>query len=287
MNTIPDTDLERAKYDALAEFAAGAGHEINNPLAIISGRAQLLLATELDESRRMELSRIIAQARRAHEMLADLWLVGHPPELHPTWTDLRDLLDRFAMEFTTSLQRESAHDPAVCTISLRWRRPTVLSRPPVLEIDGDALMVALHAVGRNAVEAILRGHTESSRSVDLRLTEEPRSLRISVTDYGDGIPPDVREHLFDPFYSGRQAGRGLGFGLCKARRIVELSGGTIRIDSTSGENSGTTVRMEWYRNAEEPAVPSSATGGVGEEDSSQSRGDSRTFSVPDGSEEEL
>ena len=248
MDAFLNAELEQAKYDALAEFAAGAGHEINNPLAVISGRAQLLLASESDESRQVELSRIIAQARRAHEMLADLWLIGRPPELCPEPMDLRDLLDRFATEFTASLQRESAFDSAIRTISLLWRRPGILSREPILTIDADALMVALHAVGRNAVEAILRGHTESSRSVELRLIEEPERLCICVTDHGDGIPASVREHLFDPFYSGRQAGRGLGFGMCKARRIVELSGGTIDVRSDSEFPAvGTTIRMVWAR----------------------------------------
>ena len=57
---------------------------------------------------------------------------------------------------------------------------------------------------------------------------------LSVTDNGPGIPPHVRPHVFDPFYSGREAGRGLGFGLPKCWRIDELHGGRIEVDSEPG-----------------------------------------------------
>jgi signal transduction histidine kinase len=62
-----------------------------------------------------------------------------------------------------------------------------------------------------------------------------------VTDDGPGIEPHVREHLFDPFYSGREAGRGLGFGLPKCWRIAELHGGKVEVRSESGQ--GTTFRL--------------------------------------------
>src|SRR5690606_20308915 len=72
--------LEREKLEALAEFAAGAGHEMNNPLAVIAGRAQLLLKDETDAQKRRELAVIHAQAMRVHEMIADLMLFARPPQ---------------------------------------------------------------------------------------------------------------------------------------------------------------------------------------------------------------
>jgi signal transduction histidine kinase len=61
----------------------------------------------------------------------------------------------------------------------------------------------------------------------------PRFL-LTVTDTGPGIPPEVRPHIFDPFFSGREAGRGLGLGLSKAWRIVTLHGGTLTVESEPG-----------------------------------------------------
>src|SRR3954468_13179505 len=73
--------LEHAKLAALKEFAYGASHEINNPLANISTRAQALLAEEPHPERRKKLATIVAQALRAHEMISDLMLFAKPPPL--------------------------------------------------------------------------------------------------------------------------------------------------------------------------------------------------------------
>jgi signal transduction histidine kinase len=81
--------VEDAKLAALAEMAAGAGHEINNPLAVISGRAQLLLAEENDPRRRKYLDTIMNQAQRIHRMIVDLMFFARPPapECRPTDPD--------------------------------------------------------------------------------------------------------------------------------------------------------------------------------------------------------
>src|SRR5262249_2767310 len=72
--------LEQRKLDALSEFAAGAGHELNNPLAVIVGRAQLLLARTDDPETARALRIVINQAGRAHRILRDLMFVARPPE---------------------------------------------------------------------------------------------------------------------------------------------------------------------------------------------------------------
>src|SRR5688572_22062713 len=92
--------LEREKLEALAEFAAGAGHEMNNPLAVICGRAQLLLDGERDPRRRRELAIIHTQAMRVYEMIADLMLFARPPQPQLSQVDAaevcRQALDEIA-----------------------------------------------------------------------------------------------------------------------------------------------------------------------------------------------
>lgn len=251
--------LEQAKFDALAEFAAGAGHEINNPLAVISGRAQLLLATERDDDRRSELSRIIAQARRAHEMIADLRLLGRPPKLQPKRLDLVALIDQFVKEFTHFLASESKRTANASKVTLDWQSPTL---PLFLCLDADVTLTILHAVTKNAMESILRTWSELSGDSDaipeveptrdsaettgqgpwtrIRLSlsqetvlQQEAVVRLDISDWGESIPSEVREHLFDPFYSGRQSGRGLGFGLSKAKRLMDRMGGTLSVHTTS------------------------------------------------------
>ncbi|MEO8497186.1 MAG: ATP-binding protein, partial [Planctomycetota bacterium] len=91
---------------------------------------------------------------------------------------------------------------------------------------------------RNSLEAVSAGG-----QVTISLVASDNSVELSVADTGPGIPDQVRRHLFDPFYSGREAGRGLGFGLSKCWRIVELHGGTIEVSGNDGELTCFTIHL--------------------------------------------
>jgi signal transduction histidine kinase len=217
--------VERAKLAALKEFAYGASHEINNPLANISTRAQALLAEEQHPERRKKLATIVAQALRAHEMISDLMLFAKPPPLTRSRFRAADLIATIVSE---------------CQAEAKEQSTDLCSRiePPDLMLDGDAtqLSVALKALLRNALEALDEGGR-----IEIEVTTDAAHTTLAVTDNGPGIDAQVREHLFDPFYSGREAGRGLGFGLPKCWRIAELHGGRIEVDSEPGE--GTTFKI--------------------------------------------
>jgi signal transduction histidine kinase len=227
--------LERAKLDAIKELAYGASHEINNPLANISARAQMLLRDERDPERRRALEAINQQALRAHEMISDLMLFARPPRL-----DLR-LLD-----FPTVVEQIIAEVSGECTrrgIAIASRIEGML---PQMQGDAVQLAVALKAVVANSIEAIgQRGRVE----ISLKPLEgganpgergSPAGVRIELRDNGPGISANAQPHMFEPFYSGREAGRGLGFGLSKAWRIIMAHGGRIWAES-SGEDGATFV----------------------------------------------
>ena len=222
-----DETLEAEKLEAMAEFAAGAGHEINNPLAIIGGRAQLLSKDEPDPERRRELALMNAQVKRAHEMIADMRLFARPPRPEPEPIDLVELVDR--------LVDEMAPQAAERAISLVRSGD---EEPLVVEADSAQLSVALRALCKNALEAI--GHRGR---VEIAVDGLPGRARIRVLDTGPGVPGDQRRHLFDPFYSARQAGRGLGLGLSKCWRIVTDHGGRIEVESEPGEGAVFTITL--------------------------------------------
>ncbi|MEX2113464.1 MAG: HAMP domain-containing sensor histidine kinase [Pirellulales bacterium] len=208
--------LEVEKLESLKELAQGAGHEINNPLANISTRAQTLLTDETDPQRRRLLSAINTQALRAHEMIGDMMLFARPPQLHRAESDLGALLQTLANQFAA--QAAAQH------VELVYAAP---ASPILALVDATQIHEALCAVVINALEALVAG---GRIELTVRGPSAPGdAVRIVVADTGPGIPGDVRRHLFDPFYSGREAGRGLGFGLAKCWRIVRLHGGQIEV----------------------------------------------------------
>ncbi len=265
--------LEEEKLASLAEFAAGAGHEINNPLAVISGRAQLFLRTEEDPERRRELAIINTQARRVHEMIADLMLFARPPEPRLAPCDLGAIVDELVTELSP---RAAEHGVELLTHSAQAL--------PAIDADATQLLVALRAVSENALNALDSGgrieidvrvggpwKSTPLAAVGPRIPPRPSGVRagvrgselagpspspqpspikgeggmrepvaITIRDNGPGMPPEVRRHAFDPFFSGRGAGRGLGNGLSKCWRIITGHGGSVEIDSTP---AGTSVTM--------------------------------------------
>lgn len=214
--------------EALAEFSAGAGHEINNPLAAIAGRAELLARGEADPQRRKDLASIQAQALRAGEMIADLMTFARPPTPHPECFDPGVWLTSLAPRF-------------VAAAAARGLRLEVAAEPAADEIECDPrlLEAALKAVLDNAFEWSPPGGT-----VSLALSIQPRSERsipsswsgaaaIDVEDSGPGWPQDAERLLFLPYFAARQAGRGLGVGLSKAWRLLRGAGGELSLVRTA------------------------------------------------------
>lgn len=224
-----DERLERAKLDAMKELAYGASHEINNPLANISARAQTLLRDERDPERRRALEAINHQALRAHEMISDLMLFARPPRLDLRTIDLVKILEQVFAEVAADCERRGLE--------------------MVLAIDGDfpqmcgdqvQLAVAIKAVVVNSMEAIGTGGRIEALSKAL---DGENGVRVEIRDSGPGISTEVRSHMFDPFYSGREAGRGLGFGLPKAWRIVTAHGGRIWAESFGGDGATFVIEL--------------------------------------------
>ena len=226
-----ERELERQKLDAMKELAYGASHEINNPLANIAARAQSLLRDETHPERRRALEAIHQQAIRAHEMISDLMLFARPPKLVIETVDLNEI----ARQCVTSLAREAAERE----IEFALRLP---AEPTSVTGDAEQLTVAVKAVCVNALEAIGRLGVVTITVSQENFAGADRGV-IEIADTGPGIPPEIRDHIFDPFFSGREAGRGLGFGLSKCWRIVTEHGGDIVVTSDKSEGATFTIYL--------------------------------------------
>ena len=231
MSQSTSAELERRKLDAIKELAYGASHEINNPLANIAARAQTLLRDETHPERRRALEAIHQQALRAHEMISDLMLFARPPELVREQIDLCHLVrDRIA-----AVSAECGKH----SIDLQANIP---NQPISGCVDSQQLSVAISSLITNAAEAIGENGCISVTLRDAPATDSvAASAMIEVSDDGPGISEEVRQHLFDPFYSGREAGRGLGFGLSKCWRIVTDHGGEILVTNNKPHGACLTI----------------------------------------------
>jgi signal transduction histidine kinase len=213
--------LQQARLASLAELAAGAGHEINNPLAVISGQAEYLLAhlergpLDADVARKA-LQTVVAQTRRIHGLLRDLMQFARPAAPAPAWFDLPALLGDVAA---------SLRDLA----SQRRVRLEVSCVPDRLAVHADAAQVrtALACLARNAVEA---APPDGWARLSLAAPDGGPAV-VAVEDSGPGPAPEQRPHLFDPFFSGRSAGRGRGLGLPLAWRLADLQGGEVALEA--------------------------------------------------------
>jgi signal transduction histidine kinase len=205
------------RLESLAEFAAGAGHEINNPLATILGRAQQLLRDEHDPSRRESLSIIAAQALRVRDMIGDVMTFARPPLPQRHSVAIGPLLHDLTQRLQPVLSSAGCRIQVACPPEF-----------PQFTADPVQVQVVLSELIRNSIVAC----GEQGGTITLRATADGQHVTLAVEDHGRGFTPLEREHAFDPFYSGRQAGRGLGFGLCKAARIVAMHGGEITIASS-------------------------------------------------------
>ncbi len=207
----------------LGEMTAGAAHEMNNPLTVIRGRAQLLATHLTDERDQATAEKIATAAGDLSDMVTALHEIARPGEAERTPTLITDLLD-------TALEGVEGASERV-----RIELPSDQSMPLVADIDAPRLARALGELLKNAREWSPEG------IVTVRVEIEPLDGRLvfRIEDDGPGLSSKAMRHAFDPFFSERPAGRSRGLGLPLAKRLVELHGGSIRLEP--GESGGATA----------------------------------------------
>lgn len=208
-----DERLHKSKMGALKQLAYGLSHEINNPLANISTRAQQLQRGEEDATRSAILQRIVDQVYRAHEMIADLMFFANPTSADRQPCDLNPILHQIAADFREEADRQA--------IRLEIETPAEAAASVA---DEKMISEALRALVRNSIDAI-----GCQGTIVISLVRHPDETMIHVADSGPGLSERAREHAFDPYFSGREAGRGLGLGLCRAYRIAKLHDGDVTL----------------------------------------------------------
>jgi signal transduction histidine kinase len=228
MRELADAQEQLVRSERLAaigELASTIGHELRNPLGVISN-AVYLLRGDLGPDPTDAASRHLATAER---------------EVSAATVIVSDLLE-FARQrdpVTTDVDAVALVEEALTVLPPPSGITAVrsLPEPPVLlAADRDMLrQVLLNLVG-NAYQAMIEGGT-----VTVGLTTDGAQLHMSVTDTGTGMAPEVSRRVFEPFYTTKA--RGVGLGLAVSKRIVEAHGGDIAVVSTPGQGTTFTVTL--------------------------------------------
>lgn len=221
-------DRERlARSERLAlvgQLLAQVTHEVRNPLNAMSLHAELLADTAMPDDARPLLTTIQAEILRLEDV-TDRYLDlarRRPPELAPE--------DPVAVARSVIALEEASFRRAGIVGSVR----TSTEGPTTAELDGNVVRRALLNLVRNALQS-------GARNIWIEVDRPPREARFVVADDGPGMPPEVAAHVFDPFFSTRA--RGTGLGLPITRQTVEDVGGSVALDTAPGAGTRVTLRF--------------------------------------------
>lgn len=222
---------DRARLSVVGEIAAAAAHEIRNPLSTVRGYMQLVArGQELTEKHRQYLEGAIRELDRMNLLLDDLLLLSRPAKPGKAGADMTAVVEGVLAPLTS--------EPGTSAVEVLFRHQPV---PLVSGNEGQLRQLVLNLV-RNALEAMPEG---GRLSVDLAAAPDGSLVVLRVGDTGVGIPETDIGRIFEPFFTSKDEGTGLG--LVISRQIVEAHGGRITVDSEPGHGTVFSVTL--------PAMP--------------------------------
>jgi two-component system NtrC family sensor kinase len=215
--------LHQEKMAAFGLLAAGIAHEVGNPLTSISSMVQILQRRDSDPYTLNKLELVSGQLQRIRTTLRELIEFSRPASGERTRVALGDILDE-ALNIAKYYKRPRGRIASP---------PLPPDLPPLIAVRDQLVQVFLNLV-LNAIDATDRGGR-----VDLLVRQRDGGVEVSVRDTGDGISPENTARLFQPYFTTKKHGTGLG--LFVTRQLVTEHGGTVTFESRVGE--GTTFHV--------------------------------------------
>ncbi len=223
--------LRRAeRLKTLGEMAAGMAHEVKNPLAAIRSSAQILAGHVTGKDAEFA-GIVVAEVDRLNKVVNEFLDYARPAPLRREPVRLSALLDS-CLKLLAPVIREK-------DVNVKTVYPEAEA---AVSVDPAQLRQVFLNLILNAVQAI-----ENQGSVEVSVTESGHETRVAVKDSGPGIPPDKLTRVFEPFYTTKPGGTGLGLPI--AQRIVAEHGGRLEIESTPGVGTTAAVVLPVRRNA--------------------------------------
>jgi len=219
--------VQAERLAAMGQMIDGFAHELNNPLTAIMGGIDLLEISDKEKEQK-HLKLLKEQARRAVEVVQNLLFFSRPPTRGNVRLNLNDLIQRTLLLHQYSLRMNNITVDFLPELSL-----------PLFEGDANQLMQVFLNLIINAEQAI---RTIRERgSIRVRLGQKGSALWISFQDDGPGVPEEMLNNIFDPFYTTKRPGGGSGMGLSVSMGIVKGYGGRIQFESAPGTGAVFTV----------------------------------------------
>lgn len=231
---LHEKELESERINALTMLAAGVAHEIGNPLNSLNIHLQLMerkIAKKADPQLAADLSKALGVARgeiKRLDFIVDKFLSA----VRPTSPRLESVRINGILEEAAAFLEPELQDRRIST--LLKLAPDV----PELRLDGDQMKQVFYNLIRNAAQAI-----GSGGELTIETSADDHTVAVSFSDDGAGIPADKVSKVFDPYFTTKESGTGLG--MLIVQRIVREHGGEIEVKSEEGE--GTTVTLYFPR----------------------------------------
>lgn len=217
----------------LGELSASVAHEIRNPLCGMLLSVEVLQTKmDADDSRSVLLQNLHREAEKMEKVVNNLLHFARHYEPRPSASDMEEVVKRTVESVRSHLKKHEVEVGIRCS-ALHCRA----------EIDSDLVQQVFRNILLNAVDAVPRG---SRVDVDLLLEGEGERVAVTFTDRGEGIPPESLDRIFDPFFTSKS--NGVGLGLSVSKKIVEAHDGRIEVESELGE--GTRFSVVFPRRAD-------------------------------------
>jgi PAS domain S-box-containing protein len=245
--------LHHQKLDAIGQLSGGVAHDFNNILSVISGNLEMIAAADLPPAARRAIARAQDAATRAARITQRLLAFARKQPLQRQLVDVNAALDDMA-----ELLQRSIGEPIRVEMSLAEGIGSV-------ETDIDQFETAILNLAVNARDAMPSGGVLTIETERVRFDEAPRAasevppgdyIRVSVSDTGTGMAPDVLARAIEPFFTTKDVGSGTGLGLSMVYGFMKQIGGHARIYSEVGR--GTRVSLLFPSLSQQGAAPATS-----------------------------
>jgi PAS domain S-box-containing protein len=235
------------KMEAIGRLAGGVAHDFNNLLSVINGYSDLILDAhpDPDDPVRQDVEPIRDAGRRAAGLTRQLLVFSRHQTVQPETLDL----NRVLAETEKLLRRLIGEDIEVVTYTAPDLWPISADRGQLEQVIMNLVVNARDAMPGGGSLRL----TTSNVRVESAQGEPGKYVRLEVSDTGVGMSAEVLAHLFEPFYTTKEQGRGTGLGLATVHGIVTKSGGTVAVSSVPGRGTRFTVDLPSQRSATDRA----------------------------------